>query len=463
LIIVIESIEILPPLAYGRIGPSRTPCDSYTWGPNDLHPRGTGKTTVSPAETLTVAADGSVTGGVPETVTFKDGAGWRPVAPFFELHGRWTLDGEPGSGPLTAEILAAFGLTAADLRWEVEVANLKAYHYTLDDGDRISARVAVTGDDTAPRPLRGTSPAGAGRPLVPEGRHIPLGSIQLTRPTADFPELRLRFTPATGAVYGPTDLAQRGSGFTLPADRLILDPQASWSTFRLGEDPRTVPVELFAFQQTGDGIAGLGFVDDVCDGTVRCALAGVGEAVARIVVGPPDFVPDRRPFTSAADGLTDRVRREDVRDPAYVADEETTTREIRDLFERVLETMDNINLDAQNHRGGRTNESIGGDWQDRNFPVPEPVAGRTLPLTETARQHHRRFLALEVIEDLLREEPDLIERVIRRPGTDDPYYDRRMPAMMRGSDGSPMHLTRRQYDLLEHWARQVRSRIQEGT
>jgi hypothetical protein len=162
---MIDSIELFPPLAYGRLGPSQVPCDSYVWGPNDLHPRGTGKTTVRPAETLSVAADGTVTSAVPEVVTFKDAAGWRPVAPFFELHARWTLNGQPDAGPLTAEVLALFGLSPADLEWEVDVANLKAFHYTLDEGDRIQAKVTVPGNDTTSKPLRGISPAGTARPL----------------------------------------------------------------------------------------------------------------------------------------------------------------------------------------------------------------------------------------------------------------------------------------------------------
>ncbi|MEU4695076.1 hypothetical protein [Actinoplanes sp. NPDC023714] len=464
---MIESIEILPPLGFGRVGPSRTPCDGYTWGPNDLHPRGTGKTTIRPAETLAVAADGTVTGSVPATVTFKDATGWRPVAPFFELHGRWTLNGRTESGPLTADVLAASGLSPGDLRWRIEVANLKAFHYTLDDGDRVAATLELRGDDTAVHPLPGVSPSGAGRPLVPAGRNVPLGAVQVTRPTAEFPELRIRFTPAAGNVYGPADLPQRSSAFVLPADRLILDPQATWCGFRLTGDPRTNPGGLFA---GGADQESLGLVDDVCDGLIRCTLPGVGTAVARIVVGPPDFAPDRRPFTSIADGLTDRVRREDVHDPSYVADEETTTREVQDLLERVLETMENVNVDAQNDRARAENAAIArarslpeADAEGATFDLPGSILSRTLPLTEAGRQRHRRFLALEVMEDLLREQPDLIDRVVRAPATDDRYYDRRMPAMMRGSDRYPMHLTRRQFDLLQQWARQLRSRIEEGT
>jgi len=243
---MIERLLLSPPLAYGRLGPSATPCDSFHWGPNDLHPRGTGKTTVQPAETLSVGPDGVVTASTPETVQFKDAAGFRPVAPFFELHAEWTADGARRTGPVTEPLLHGFGLSIADLRWEVEVANLKAFHYTLDEGDRIEARLVIAGDDCTRHELAGVSPESAERRLVPVGTSVPLGSVQLTRPTAEFPELRLRFTPAAGHVYGPTDLADRSTTFVLPAERQILDPAASWCGFQLSGDPGIPAGGLFA-------------------------------------------------------------------------------------------------------------------------------------------------------------------------------------------------------------------------
>ena len=465
---MITRLLLYPPLAYGRLGPSPEPCDNYSWGPNDLAPRGTGKTTIRPEETLDVAADGTVTVRMPATVRFKDAAGFRPVCPFFELHAEWTTDDGPRSGPLTAEVLAAEGLDLADVRWEVEVANLKPFHYTQDDGDRIAARVQLAGDDTARRPLDGQSPESAANPLVPAAVGVPLGAVQLTRPDAELPGLRLRFTPAAGVVYGPTDLPERTDVFVLPPERLVLNPAAAWCGFGLsGDDPRTNPGGLFA---GADANASLGLVDDVCDGTVRVSLPDGSSAVARVVVGPPDFAPDRRPFNSAADGLTDRVRRGDVHDPDYVADRALTTLEVRDLFERILETVDNVNVDVQNDRARFENAAIAEalalppeEARDRAFPPAEPLPGRPLPLTDRGRQRHRRFVALEVIEDLLREQPDLIQRVVREPMTGERYYDRRMPAVMRGSDRHPLHLTRRQYDLLRAWAAALRSDTEAGT
>jgi len=465
---MIERLWLYPPLAFARVGPSPNPCDNYHWGPSDLSPRGTGKTTVVPAETLDVAEDGTVTTRLPDRVTFKDEYGFRPVAPFFELHGTWTADGRRHTGPITPEVLAAAGIGLGQVRWEVRVANLKAYHYTEEEGDRVDAAVEFAASDHRRHPLHGVSPRGSARPLVPPGAAIPLGTVQATRPSADLPELRLRFTPAAGAVYGPTDLASRTDVYHLPAERLILNPEAAWCGFSLtGDDPRTNPGGLFA---GADENSSLGLVDDVCDGIVRCLLPDGRAATARIVVGPPDFAPDRRPFVSIADGLADRVSRADVHRPGYLADTEQTALEVRDLLERVLETMDAINLDAQNERAGLENAAIARARglppeaaRDQAFPTPEALSGLPLALTGHARQRHRRLVALEVLEDMLRERPDLLRNLLREPATHERFYDRRMPVAMRGSDRYPLHLTRRQYDLLLNWARSLREGTVPGT
>ncbi|MDQ0784647.1 hypothetical protein [Streptomyces sp. B3I8] len=470
---MLEQVWLHPPLAFARLGPSPVPCDNYRWGPSDVSVRGTGKTTVAPEPTLDLAPDGTLSERLPERVRFKDADGWRPVCPYFELHGTWTRDRQRHTGRVTPEVLAGSGLSLADVRWVVTVANFKAHHITRADGDRIEGHVEFAGDDHRPHNLNGRSPDGVDRPLVPPGRAVPLGSVQLPAPNRALPELRLRFTPAAGLVYGPTDLAQRTNRYTLPPEQLVLNANAVWCGFALSpDDPRTAPAQLFAgaeIQRPDGRVVSLGMIDDVCDGLVRVTLPNGLTAAARIVVGPPDFAPDRRPFVSIADGLADRVGRADVRDPAYLADPWTSW-EVRDLFERILETVGAINLDAQIDTANLANtftafarsqplETVGG----LNFPHPEPLKGLLLALTERARRRHRRFVALEVLEDVVREQPDLIDRVIRKPMTEDVYYDRRMPITMRGADSYPLHLTRRQYDLLTGWARTLRAETEEGT
>ncbi|MET9687065.1 hypothetical protein ABZY81_01100 [Streptomyces sp. NPDC006514] len=481
---MIEKIWLYPPLAFARLGPSPEPCENYRYGESDLSPRGTGKTVVLPEPSLHVAEDGTLTETQPQgnRVRFKDvvpsedttnaenaensAKVFRPICPFFEVHGSWTIDGQPGSGAITTEVLDAFGLKPGDVQWTVEVANLKAHHCTGALGDRIEAKAKLLGDQHTRHPLRGRSPQGAAQRLVPQGQYVPLGSVQIPRPSATFPELRLRFTPAAGLVYGPTNLLQRTNRYPLPVERLILSPDSPWCSFTGAGDPRTVPGGLFAgAAENIDGGVSFGLVDDVCDGLVTVEVGGL-TAHARVVVTPPDFAPDRRPFTSLADGLMDRVSRAEVGDPTYVSkDPKLTALEVRDLFERVLEAMDAVNVDAQNERAVAENESLGlpPEEPDRMFPVPEALDGVRLPLTERGRRKHRRFVALEVLEDMLREQPDLIERVIRNPYAEPDYFDRRMPVAVRGSDGLPMHLTRRQYDLVVAWADSLRATVEEGT
>ncbi|GKQ40452.1 hypothetical protein [Streptomyces sp. A012304] len=474
---MIERLWLHPPLAFARVGPSPVPCDNYRWGPSDLTPRGTGKTTVVPDVTLDLAEDGTLSERVPQSVRFKDETGWRPVCPYFELHGRWTVDGRSDSGPVTERQLAESGLSLADVRWEISVANLKAHHLTQRDGDRVEARVEVTGDDHGRHVLAGRSPQGEDA-LVPPGSSIPLGVVQLPVPNPALPELRLRFTPGTGVVYGPRDLTERTRRYEIPAERRILNPAAAWVGFAPSTaDPRTVPGALFGGAENG---VSLGLVDDVCDGTVTVRLPGGLSAIARIVSAPPDFTPDRRPFVSLADGLTDRVKREEVHRPDYLADERQTALEVRDLFERVLETMSGVNVDVQNERAARTNAVIApelnvsrADARALAFDPPQPLLGLLLALTERGRRRHRRFVALEVLEDMIREQPGLIEQVVRRPAVlaaeggnslrSSRFYNQQMPSGMRGSDAYPMHLTRRQYDLLVGWAARLRENTEPNT
>ncbi len=467
---MLRKLLIYPPLAFGRLGNSDTPLDCFYWGPNDDTPRGTGKTTILPGETLEIAADGTVSSYVPETVAFKDAQGYRPVCPFFELHGEWDEAGRATGGPVTPAVLERFGLTPSRLRWRVEVANLKPYFMTRDWQTRIHATVELHGDDLQPRTLEATSPSSADNPLIPLGRHIPLGVVRLTRPNDAFPEFRLRFIPGKGKFYGPPNISERWKEVRLPPEDLFLNADSSWCSWKpSSDDPRGVPGGQYAQdQETG---VSYGFVDDVCDGIISCWIDGVGvsPAYARITVGPPDYAPDRRHLTSLADGLKDRVDREDIFQPEYVGDLELTSREIRDLMERVFETMGLMNVDVFNNRvdvqeNPATAITKGIPYKESDhyaFVPPVPTDDDPLPLTEIGRRYHRRFVSSEVFEDFIRKRPDLIEQWIRPPLSPELFFTRKMPAVMRGASGDPLHLTRRQYDLLVLWAKKLRERVDD--
>ena len=64
---------------------------------------------------------------------------------------------------------------------------------------------------------------------------------------------------------------------------------------------------------------------------------------------------------------------------------------------------------------------------------------------------------------MIREKPGLIEKWIREPGGNDGFFTKQMPPVMRDSSGGPLHLTRRQYDLLRNWALHLRKDIEENS
>lgn len=458
-----------PPLAIARLGSSETQLECFHWGANDDRPRGTGKTTVVPGETLRVAEDGTVTAYVPSAVQFKDGDSYRPVCPFFELHGEWEDGPRTRTGPVTRKVLKAHGLTAAKLLWTVRAGNLKAFHMTRDPGTRIDAHEEIHGDQVRPVELRGVSSARAKKSLVPVGHYIPLGSVRLTQPTDEFPEFRLRFTPAKGRFYGPPDL-RKVWNVDIPESQLFLNPESSWVGFIPAlSDLRTSPEYLYA----GEGSetrASYGVVDDVCNAIITCSVPGskIAPAVARVTVSPPDYAPDRRHLITIADALKDYTDRAEVWDPTFYSSTETAA-EIQDLFERILETMWLTNVDVFNNRVDVQENparafALGIPYKSTDhysFPPQPAIAGQNFPISDRGRQFHRRMVAIEVLRDLLRERPELLEKWIRPPGGNNGFFTSQMPPVMRDSSGGPLHLSRRQYDLLLNWAASVRIGIEE--
>lgn len=487
---MIEELWILPPLASARLGSSSIPCENFCWGPSDTSPGGSGKTTLVPLESLELTTDGEVT-VIPASreIVFKDKAAdgtwhFRPVCPFFEVHGCWLVDGKVEEGPITEAVLASAGLTLADVHWTVELANLKAYQFTLDDADRVECIVELSGDDTKRTPLLAASLKGeVSKRLIPDGVTIPVGEIQLSKPTPDFPELRLRFYPPAGLVYGPTDLIERIAKDPQPGEwqsfdlsgRLVLNPRATWPSYvfqtpvgspAIPRDNRKVPSGIHALFESNRQT--LGLLDDVTDGIITCSIGGV-RANARVAVGPPDFAPDRRHPVSFQDGLVDRIDRAAIR--AGISLEELDDL-VRDLFERALETSDAMNKDTELDRrmGSRRPEerlpragadrdqpAIATTWPTRDEIAPTAHRVDALPVSFAGRRKHRRYVAVEYLRDRLREDPELLQKWIRKPRDEFQDYDRRMPPFMRGSHGGPMNVTQRQYEMLTAWVAGLRS------
>jgi hypothetical protein len=311
----------------------------------------------------------------------------------------------------------------------------------------------------------------------------------------DLSVLRVRFTPARGEVYGPPGASigrapdtNRQHEIVVPANR-ILNPNSSWLDYdanaRKFNNP--VPADTYDGADRG-GERSLGVVDDTCDAVIEAAVVAGGarlRAVARVFCAPPDFAPDRRPFVSLADDLIDR-------DPPAAEPQETlddSLERLADLFQRVFETVSLANVDAMRERsigggqpGGRTSDRPRTDdasmtprdapyYQPTKGAIPPPTPDDRLPFAEKAREVHSPLAEADDLALFLRENPDLIRRLIRPPYgafkdlgatpratpnpahrdariTRDTLHDMRMPPYMLDSDATALSLTRRQYNFL---------------
>jgi hypothetical protein len=225
----------------------------------------------------------------------------------------------------------------------------------------------------------------------------------------------------------------------------------------------------------------LGVVDDTCDARVEISLAipGAGSepapALVTILVGPPDFGPDRRPFVSIADDLNDRSASSADRNAA-MSDEDVEAW-VQDLFQRAYETVSLMNVDLWRSRraaqlSGRQlapqtipgdgvsqpDHALGGRDVLRNhaITITAPMDDRPLPIFERARERHRSVSDLDQLKVLLSQDNQRLRHLVRPPfwaeqGEDLGSTTMRMPPFMRASNANPLTLTGWQYDLLMRW------------
>jgi hypothetical protein len=449
----ILELRILPPFAIARLGASETPLENY-----DLELSRTsalGFRHIKPTETLRVDQQtGEIIGRyVPEEICFRDGPAIRPLAPFLEIFARTSED---ALEPLTVGLLERFGLRPFDVKWSVEVGNLKIFRRTSDPNDRILAK-AVFNEHHA-QPLEGRCEN------FYAGKHLPLGSVQYIKPTQDFPEIRLRFTPAAGWVYGATPKRIEPDRFghlkevddpifVGQEDRLLYDPKkGKWRGFDDSSMPaptRTNPAQIYAGYsdpKSGDQIS-WGYLDDECDGIVSVAIEidrrTIG-AFARISAGPPTFAPDSIPIRTAADELEQVLHGPDV-DPETV-----TLEDAEEIVRRAVESVRLMNTLVMNGNTveGRTNAASTMARQDANdfSRFYEPIMTPTSVDSRALQALHQSILGA-----LRSGTGAWFARTLRRPeeiGDLSEVGRRKMPAMMRGADGRYLTLTRRQIDTI---------------
>ena len=499
----IQALFIDPPIAVARLGGSTAPQDAYCWA-DAINPRSDGNTVIMPWWTFEVLSDATVDPRMPTTIRLRDGDLIRPVAPFFEI---WALVGERGSPPsqwqeepLTPKLLRRSGVDEAVLTIEIDAKNRKAARRRSDDALVFGTfpPVSIKGDDHNVYALLGTSPPNAANPMIPPGRSIPLGNVQIMRsreqpkrgttPWADAVNveiIRFRFTPARGDFYGPPQAAEKGNRNDPAVERVnaFLNPDAGW----FGQETKdTVEPGDTYDAVTENSAVSLGVVDDTCEAHITVALtlpeSPKAPLVARanVFAGPPDFGPDRRPFLSLADELQDRCSGEAERNAALSHKDREAW--VRDLFERIYETVSLFNLDRFQRarsitlRGQRLRRKpIPGDevtlprdgamtnrdaLRNDAYTVPAASTDVPLPLSEHARTRHLSMQDTGALRELIAELPDRLPTLIRQPfqveegeSVDDTTM--RMPPFMRNSNAFPLTLSVWQYELLMEWVKSV--------
>lgn len=389
---------------------------------------------LEPAETLELDVDsGEIARAfVPEELSFTEDGRVRPVAPFLEV---WALTGDEqltGGGQLealTSELLQAEGASVEDVSWRIEAANLKVVRRTADDADKVEADTGEFSDH-ARRALVGRCQN------FLTGKTIGLGHVQFVKPTAAHPEIRLRFTPAAGAVYGSN--RQLPSGVTQDpniSDVVYDARRGRWDGYRDEGDRVTLPPRIFAGDVVADDHVSRGYLDDGCDGIVRVKLtlgARILQAYARVGAGPPTYAPDAVPIRTVADELEQALF-----GPAVEPTDATFAR-VEEIVRRAFETVRLMNTVAWNVNRNITRARVA--IIDPSLIDPIALENLHQSLLAALRSGTAPWFA-----DVLRNHDEVGDLGARGR--------RRMPAMMRGADSYAMALTRRQIDLIRTLAR----------
>jgi hypothetical protein len=438
----IHELRILPPVAIARLGASPVPLAAYKLEYSKQNPLDFRK--IVPEETLEISDESGEVSRcqTPQNVLFRDSKGIRPVAPFLEV---WAVTSDSEMEPLTLDLLAKEGLGAEAISWTVEVANHKVYRRTGDLDDQVLAKIERIIDHQN-HPLLGRCTN-----FLPN-KNLPLGYVRFIKPTSAFQELRLRFTPARGYVYGACDRRHTSKTITEPdpvltPERIIYDPAKNWVNYREPKSPTlTNPSQIYAgYDDSGEQVS-WGYLDDTCDGEISVTLTrkeGLGPLHARAVIssGPPTFVPDALPIRTVSDELLQIVYGPDIS-----LDEKVPIDVALEIVLRALDTVRQLNTAVMNGNpvNGRLRTGSTMVAQDSNDFGRQyaPIMASSLVDQSAVRLLHER-----VFNALASGSAPWFTDVLRRPEEIGDMTDkgrRKMPAMMRGADGRMLCLTRRQ-------------------
>jgi hypothetical protein len=452
--IKIIELRILPPIAIGRLGSSESPMDAYTLTVNDERPLDF--RTIVPEESLLIDGHtGEIKNYTPKKVIFKDAGDphkkngtVRPVAPFLEVFA--IIKGNPTLVPLTLDLLYHAGHRLSDISWHVSMANIKLFRRTKNEDDKIT----VTKDITTHAQLALLGECKNFR----KGKTLPLGHVQFIKPTKDFPQIRFRFTPGPGRVYGTkkTRISQETLKEekdpvyeTYPDDFLLYSEKGTWFNYAEGTGPDlTNPGQIFAgYQNDKDEQVSWGYLDDECVGFASVTLKGKNgkdiEARAHISAGPPAYAPDTLPVRVITDELEQILLGPEV-------DKEVPIEEAQEIIRRALETVRIMNTaimngNPYNGKARIASTMVSQDSADfgRMF---EPIMATSIVDNLAVQAIHDR-----VFNGIGAGMAPWFENALRRPdkiGDLSNEERRKMPAMMRGADGRALCFTHRQINTI---------------
>ncbi len=458
----IIELRILPPIAIGRLGESDKPLAAYDLELSKNKPLDF--RTIVPEKTFEVDPKTGIIKAIkPTKVIFKkaksidDKSGKvLPVAPFLEVFA--LTDKSPDLlVPLTLSLLKEAGLGLEDLRWDVEVGNMKMFRRTSDEKDKIIAKLSGIKSHEA-MPLLGECDN------FVQGKKLPLGTIQFIQPNAEFPEIRLRYTPGGGRVYG-TSLERETAPGTYEKDpvidskdKIIYKKEGKWLGYKESATSLpyyTNPAQLFAGYNLEDGTrVSWGYIDDECDGHVKVSLklskTKTLTAKAHISAGPPAYAPDTLPIRVVSDELEQIFLGTDI-------DGTVDIEEAEDIIRRAFETIRIMNTAIMNGNSyeGKFNTASTMVRQNTNDfgRLYEPIMATSLVDNYALRVLHER-----VFNGLSAGASPWFADLLRRP---DEIGDlsssglRKMPALMRGADGRSLTFTYRQINKIIKAAAQI--------
>jgi hypothetical protein len=448
----ILSLRILPPMAIGRLGSSGNPLMAFDLAVQEDKPLDFRQ--IIPEQSFTVDPfSGEITEHLPDSIKFKDvddqspkQGKIRPVAPFLEV---FAITDETGDEliPLTTDLLQKAGCSVKDIRWDVEVGNIKIFRRTNNTDDQIYAEVNNI-DNHIVHNLSGQC-----KNFLP-GKVLPLGSVQFIAPTDAFPQIRLRFTPAAGKVYvSSLERIEQPGAKPVPdpivenEDQLIYDKTKDWFGYvELGatKPTYTMPAQIFAGYNDADGNRiSWGYLDDECDGFVAVHLKTKNgkslAARAHISAGPPAFAPDTLPVRVVSDELEQILLGPEV-------EGEVSIEEAEDIVRRALETIRLMNTTIMNGNAVNGQYNVASTMVRQNTNdfgrLYEPIMATSIVDNLALRALHER-----VFSGLSTGAAPWFADVLRRPeeiGDLSATGLRKMPALMRGADGRSLTLTRRQ-------------------